>query len=65
MLPCFLTTPKTKAARKPYVQHFPVLQLNALSLLRTGLAHAVLYILSNGEVKEEGRKGAEFSEVQG
>lgn len=65
MLPDFITTPKTKAASKPYVGYFPVLQLTVLDFLRTGTAHAVLYILSEGEVKEEGGQGTKFSEVQG
>lgn len=47
------------------MQHFPVLQLNALGFLRTGIAHAVLYILSKRQVKEGGGKGVEFCEVQG
>lgn len=49
MLPVFIPRQKPKAARKPQVQHFPVLQLNALSFLRAGIAHAVLYILCKGE----------------
>lgn len=47
------------------MRHFPVLQLSTLGFLRTGIPHAVLYILSEGEVKEGGGKGAEFSKVQG
>lgn len=46
------------------MRHFPVLQLSTLGFLRTGIPYAVLYILSEGEVKEGGGKGAEFSKVQ-
>lgn len=48
------------------MQHFPVIQLNALCFLKkTGIAHAVLYILFKEDMKEGGGKGAEFSQVQG
>lgn len=66
MLPDFITTPKNKrlpgSLRHSISLYF---QLNAPGFLRTGIAHAVLYILSKEEVKEGGEKGVEFSEVQG
>lgn len=54
----YKTTSRTKAARKPYMQHFPVVQLNALCFLKKQVLHMQCYIfcLRRMQRKEEGKE---------
>lgn len=54
----YKTTSRTKAARKPYMQHFPVVQLNALCFLKKQVLHMQCYIfcLRRTWRKEEGKE---------